>query len=75
MNLHLEAVSRELIFCNEKAKSLGELINIRDRKIKLLEDEVALLKKILAGFQNAPRCDSGQDKYPKYNELSGGKDA
>ena len=84
----------------KKIKEISEdhhedtLLRIRDRKIKLLEDEVALLKKILAGFQNRPMCDSGQDKwpvgccspekdraeletegYPKYNELSGGKDA
>ena len=45
-------------------KQLRELLTIRDRKIELQAQEIALLKKLLAGFQNGPRCDSGQDKYP-----------
>jgi hypothetical protein len=49
---------------NKIAEQSLELIKIRDRKIELQAKEIALLKKLLAGFQNGPRCDSGQDKYP-----------
>ena len=51
-------------------EQMRELLTIRDRKIELQAKEITLLKKLLAGFQNGPRCDSGQDKYPKYDELS-----
>jgi hypothetical protein len=52
------------LFDNEKEKQLQELLTIRDRKIELQAQEIAILKKLLAGFQNGPRCDSGQDRYP-----------
>ena len=48
----------------EHINQLLELLVIRDRKIELQAQEIGLLKKLLAGFQNGPRCDSGQDKYP-----------
>ena len=43
---------------------LRELSTIRERKIELQAKEIELLKKLLAGFQNKPRSDSGQDKWP-----------
>lgn len=43
---------------------LRELLMIRERKIELQGKEIELLKKLLASFQNAPRSDSDQDKYP-----------
>ena len=45
-------------------EQMRELLAIRDRKIDLQAQEIELLKKLLAGFQNGPRCDSSQDKYP-----------
>ena len=48
----------------EHVNQLLELLVIRERKIELQAAEIVILKKLLAGFQNGPRCDSGQDKYP-----------
>ena len=74
LNLSENEIGSLVISLEQKNKSISRLelslasalglVEIRDRKIKLLEEEIALLKKILAGLQNTPRCDSGQDKWP-----------
>ena len=59
-----DAMNKKSERLEQSLASALELVTIRDRKIELQAKEIVILKKLLAGFQNGPRCDSGQDKYP-----------